>query len=150
LEEHKRASQDDVQLAHRDYNDHRSFYQTARNGLYENIEMHEASIARSIVQTVREAAPAGARLRAVNFVCGTFSGVVDDSLLLWWQELTRDSDLAGVQLNIRHVPAMLTCDACGKSEPYQAMQTLEVACSCGRPRRLSGGHELHVESLEVD
>ena len=73
--------------------------------------MHELSLCQAILEHVE--ARAGERaVRRVHVRIGYLRQVVPDSLLFSWEMLTESSDLAGCELVVEHVPAVVHCAAC--------------------------------------
>jgi hydrogenase nickel incorporation protein HypA/HybF len=114
--------------------------------------MHEASIAQGIIDTAVAALPnKQAKIRKIIVVAGVFSGVSGDCLDLYLQELSKGTPAHGAALEVRHAPAELICQTCGVSQSYSNEGDLEPRCSrCGGARKVQGGNELYIESLEVD
>ena len=73
--------------------------------------MHELAVAQAIADTVSCRA-AGCRVGRVEVRIGHFRQVVPDSLLFSWSLLTEGTDLAGCELVIDHVPAVISCRGC--------------------------------------
>lgn len=74
--------------------------------------MHELSLAQAIVTNVGRHAPAGERVSRVTVRVGHLRQVVPDSLRFSWEVLTDGTDLAGAELHIEHVPAVVHCGGC--------------------------------------
>lgn len=112
--------------------------------------MHEGSIAQGVLQTALAAA--GARqITRITVVTGVFSGMQRESLDLFFGQLSKGTAAQGATLEIRRPPAKVICDACGHREDYDLDVELAVRCSrCGAANRLEGGHELYVDSIEVE
>ncbi|MCL6431840.1 MAG: hydrogenase maturation nickel metallochaperone HypA [Anaerolineae bacterium] len=113
--------------------------------------MHELSVTQALLSIVLEhAEKAGAkRVIAVDLKVGEISGVVDDSVRLYFEFLSRDTPAAGARLHFTHVRARLLCRGCGSEfEPGEA----EWLCpQCGATGgQLIAGRELMVESIEVE
>lgn len=111
--------------------------------------MHEGTIARSILNTALAAAE-GKPLKKVLFRAGALSGIEKEPLLLFFNELKKDSPAAKAQLEIQTLPAALTCVSCHRQANYDGSSPLAVTCEvCGGDNQLAGGKELFVESIEV-
>jgi hydrogenase nickel incorporation protein HypA/HybF len=74
--------------------------------------MHELALSQAIADTVVRHAR-GHRVERVEVRIGHFRQVVPDSLRFSWELLTSGTELAGCELVIDHVPAVLVCQACG-------------------------------------
>lgn len=110
--------------------------------------MHEVSLARSILETVREHAPPGGDIREVTVRIGPMRWVGPASLQAGWEAVTRDTEMEGVRLHMEPVPWTIRCEACRRS--YNS-HSLDEPCLCGsRQVRSEGSDEITLVSLEVD
>ena len=117
----------------------------------EGSNVHELSIALSIVTTVGEIALARGyeRVEAVTVQIGEFSGVDKSALSFAWELANADTVAAGSRLEFRDVPLHVRCSACGVERYPPAMWELACpTCPSAAPEFL-GGRELHVVSIEV-
>lgn len=108
--------------------------------------MHELSICTSLAAIVEEHA-AGRPVDRVLLDIGHLRQVVPDTLAYSWEIVTADTPLAGSVLAINHIPAVISCHACGASTTV----TMPVfRCACGSTdTELVAGRELLVTSLEL-
>jgi hydrogenase nickel incorporation protein HypA/HybF len=109
--------------------------------------VHELSLAEAIQDSVLRRA-AGRTVERVDVRIGHFRQVVPDSLQFAWQMLSAGTELEGCALEIEHVPAVVSCPACG------AHTTLDLpvfACgACGdQAVELISGEELLIVSLHI-
>jgi hydrogenase nickel incorporation protein HypA/HybF len=102
----------------------------------EEAVVHELSLCEAIVDLV-ESRAAGRSVRRVEVRIGYFRQVVPDSLQFSWTVLTEGTWLAGCELVIDHVPAVVRC-ACGAESildtPILVCSTcasFEVVLICG-------------------
>lgn len=117
--------------------------------------MHEAAIAKGILDAVLSAAPSGAtgerRIVRVIVAAGALAGIVGESLDVFWAEICRGTAAEGSRLCLTVLPAILVCRSCGNRREHRPGMTVELECaSCGGSNRLEGGRELYVESMEVE
>lgn len=114
--------------------------------------MHEAGIAEWVLRTVLAAVPGGtARVGKITIVAGTFAGVDPSCLELYLSELSKGTIAAGAKLDVIPRPAELVCSRCGARRPMGTVDQVEPTCaSCGAANQVQGGHELYVDSVEVD
>jgi hydrogenase nickel incorporation protein HypA/HybF len=110
-------------------------------------DMHELSITCNIVELVAEAAK-GRKVHRVTVEIGQLSGVMPDSISFWFPEVARGTKVAEASLEIREIPGLAWCEACGAEFPTPS---LLATCPCGsfRFRRLKG-EELTVKSIELE
>ena len=119
--------------------------------------MHEASIARGILDTAARALPSPAdgqpprRVRGVRVVAGVFSGCERESLEQAFAAVTAGTVLEGATLEIVRRPARLICRACGFARDYNDTGDFAATCEhCGGQHRMEGGNELFLESMDVE
>jgi hydrogenase nickel incorporation protein HypA/HybF len=109
--------------------------------------VHELSVCQAIVDTVAQHA-AGPRVRRVNVRIGYLRQVVPNSLLFAWEVLTDGADLAGCELAVEHVPAVVECAACGERTPLE--WPVLVCGGCGAVDvALITGEEFQIQSMDV-
>lgn len=110
--------------------------------------MHEMALSSAVVATVEKHAK-GRQVTAVNLTVGKLRQVVPDSLLFYFEIVTRDTVLEGAKLNMEIVPAHLHCTSCDHDwEPdFPTFRCPE--CVAGNVEILSG-EEFQVESIEVE
>ena len=121
-------------------------------GEYDRENMHELSIAMSIVEFAQgEAERRGsARVISVRLRLGAFSGVVKQALLSSYEMACADTCLEGSQLIVEEVPLVIYCATCDARRSVDPNQWF--SCSvCGAPTpEIVGGRELEVTSLELE
>lgn len=110
--------------------------------------MHELSICGAIVDTVTEHA-GGRPVNRVRLQIGHLRQVVPETLRFCWSARTEGTPFEGCELEIDHVPAVVTCNAC------KARTTLDdpvLRCgTCGSlDVALQSGEEFLIESIDVD
>ncbi|MBI5281205.1 MAG: hydrogenase maturation nickel metallochaperone HypA [Candidatus Solibacter usitatus] len=109
--------------------------------------MHELSITESILGIVLNHA-AGARVTDVHLVIGELSAYVDDSIQLFWDELSRGTVAESATLHFKREPGTLFCLDCQK--PFSVRQQDFLCPLCGSAHAMPhGGRECYVESIEV-
>jgi hydrogenase nickel incorporation protein HypA/HybF len=109
--------------------------------------MHELSIAQAICDTVVDRA-GGRPVRRVDVRIGHLRQVVPDSLLFAWEMLTEGSDLAGSELVVEHVPAVVRCRVCGADTTLDWPVLACAACE-SLDVELRSGEELQLVSIDV-
>lgn len=108
--------------------------------------MHELSLCRAIADAVTDHAD-GRRVERVSIQVGHFRQVVPDTLVYCWGLHTDGTDLAGSQLDIAQVPAVIEC-ACGE-RTMLTMPVLRCGTCEGVDVRLVSGEEFLIESIDV-
>ncbi len=109
--------------------------------------MHELSITCGIVEVVAAAAK-GRKVHRVTVEIGELSGVMTESIALWFPEVAKGTAAENASLEICGIAALARCEACGAEFATPSMLT---ACPCGsfRFKRLKGD-ELNVKSIELE
>ena len=111
--------------------------------------MHEYSIIGSLMQRVEaEARQRGATsVGRIRIALGELSGV-DPELLASAYEVFRERTIcAGAPMEIRAVPAVWECSACGR--PIARGETLQCPV-CRSRARLASGDEIILEQIEME
>ena len=108
--------------------------------------MHELALSQAIADTVIRHAD-GRRVGRVEVRIGHLRQVVPDSLQFSWELLTCDTDLAGCELVIEHVPAVIVCGAC--AQPTQLELPIFVCGNCeSTDVTLVSGEEFLIASID--
>jgi len=110
--------------------------------------MHELGIVESILEVTLEHAR-GARVVAVQLLIGELSGYVDESIELFWSELTRGTRAEGAELRFRREAGTLRCLGCGVEFPLKTKDFLCPGCGGGQVLP-AGGRECRVEAIDVE
>ncbi len=113
--------------------------------------MHELAITQSILDIARKAADEhGAKqVKSVRIMLGEYSGVVPQCIQYYFDVISKDTIAEGAFLDIRRLPVVIRCNACGEES---TIDRLHVACPlCGSTEiKLLQGREFYIESLEVE
>ena len=72
--------------------------------------MHEVSLARSILETVREHAPRDETIREVTVRIGPLRWVEPESLQAGWSVVTQKTEMEGARLRVEPVPWTIRCE----------------------------------------
>lgn len=108
--------------------------------------MHELALCEAIADTVARHAD-GQAVKRVEVRIGHFRQVVPDSLQFSWELLTEGTDLAGCELVIDHVPAVITCGACGDQTTLDLPIMLCRGCD-STDVTLVSGEEFQIASID--
>ena len=114
------------------------------------VSVHELSIAQSLVEAVlQETKDRGPGcVLSVRTTVGGLTHIQPENLEFWYEELTRDTPLAGSQLVVEKQPVAVRCRQCGRE--FEVVANCFVCPDCGiADVRLTGGDELTLESIEV-
>lgn len=109
--------------------------------------MHELSLCRSIGLIVERHA-AGRAVTAVHLDVGALRQVVPDSLVFCWGLTTAGTVCEGSELDVRTIPARLSCLDCGTTT--QLSEPMIRCGSCGSAAvAVESGEELLVTSIDL-
>ncbi|MFI5778462.1 hydrogenase maturation nickel metallochaperone HypA [Nocardia sp. NPDC051570] len=108
--------------------------------------MHEMAITRSVIDAVCEHA-AGRRVHGITLEVGVLCAVVPEAMSFCFELVAEGTVAEGANLEIRTVPGVAYCRACGAeftvSDPI-------LLCRCGSADvELRSGRELLIRSMEV-
>jgi len=111
--------------------------------------MHELSLARSVEHIVTRAA-GGRRVTVVEIVVGELRQVVPDTLRRCWDLTVETTDLAGAQLRVRSIPAVISCQECGATTRLAEVPIMRCATCGSQAVRLVSGEEFLVTTIELE
>ena len=113
--------------------------------------MHELSITQSLFDLVLEQAKraGAAKVTRINLVIGRLTGVVGDSVRFYMDFLSQDTIVQGAGLEIKEVPARVTCRDCGQESELREFDWTCPGCG-GTSLAITGGKELFLESIDVE
>ena len=115
--------------------------------------MHEFSIAESLVRAIAgELARqdrGGLRLVKARVVVGRMRQVVPENLQMAFGILTRETSMAGAELELVSVPVLARCRGCGKESEIELPFFACGECGAG-DLDVIGGKELYLDLLEVN
>lgn len=114
-------------------------------------DVHELSIAQSLVSLVQEQLPPEAgRVTAVDLRIGALAGVVRGALEFCYEMATMGTPLEGSVLRVTELPVVVHCSTCRADRALEA----SFVCRCPVCGELCGdirqGRELDVTAIEYD
>ena len=114
--------------------------------------MHELGIVMHVVDILQDAAREHglSHIEAVTLEVGEVSGVVTEFFQDAWDWCcTKDSLIRDCRLEIRTVPAVTVCNACGKT--YATVAHGRICPHCQSPdTELLRGQELNILQIEAE
>jgi hydrogenase nickel incorporation protein HypA/HybF len=110
--------------------------------------MHELSLSSAIVNTAVKHA-AGRKVTAVVLRVGRMRQVIPDTLDFYFGVVARDTVCEGARLEQKLVPAVLSCEACGRSWEIEFPDFRCPSCEQGGTKVVTG-NEFEVESIDVE
>ena len=112
--------------------------------------MHELSIARSVLEIVRQTIPENdwKDVQTVRLKIGDVSGVVPESLDFSFSAIASDTPFVNAKLEIERVPFSLHCNKCGRqSTNYSGLIVCQYCTSMDTT--ILSGTELLVSEIEL-
>lgn len=110
--------------------------------------MHELSLCESIARIATRAA-AGKTISRIFLDVGHLRQVVPPTLVYCWGIVSETGPLAGSELVINHVPAILDCNVCGKRTEVTGFPLIRCEhCGSGSVTVISG-EEFMLTSMDV-
>ncbi|MBU4413680.1 MAG: hydrogenase maturation nickel metallochaperone HypA [Proteobacteria bacterium] len=113
--------------------------------------MHEMGIAKQIIEIATSSIPDDLEnipVEKINLKIGQMSSVVPDSLRFCFEILSKDTPLAGAELNIEEIPVVVRCMECNIEWTTNKPVFVCKKCKSGSIKIISG-QELDVVSIEV-
>ncbi|MDC0603266.1 hydrogenase maturation nickel metallochaperone HypA [Aliiglaciecola sp.] len=110
--------------------------------------MHELSVVRSLIESVKEHTPDSSKrvLKGIVIEVGRLTCVDTERLMFCFTMVQEESGLADVQLRIEPVNATVKCSQCG--DEHQ-ISRLGEACRCGSyQHQVLTGNELNLIQIE--
>ncbi|MGI8586613.1 MAG: hydrogenase maturation nickel metallochaperone HypA [Chloroflexia bacterium] len=109
------------------------------------------SVMAYLLEAVEEQArlSGAAKVLAINLVIGERAGLVDDSLMFYFEMMTPGTRVEGARLNVRRTRLGFHCESCGRD--YKRTGDDFRCPECGAVGQvLSDGSELMIESMEIE
>jgi hydrogenase nickel incorporation protein HypA/HybF len=113
--------------------------------------MHEYAVTQGMLELVlNEAKKAGARkVTEIRLVIGDVSTVLDESVQMYFDIMSKDTIAEGAQLIFRRVASRLRCKACGQE--YDKPRRGFECPGCGGLGLPTGeGREFYIESIDIE
>lgn len=113
--------------------------------------MHEFSITKQIVRIVNDIALGqhAKKINTVFIVAGESSGIIPDSVQMYFDMIAKGTPAAGALLNMRIVKTQMHCPLCKKNfvRPRFSFECPDCG-ALGNPTDIGG--EFYVESVELE
>ena len=109
--------------------------------------MHELSLCHSIATIVNRFAD-GRDVDKVHVQVGAFRQVVPETLVYSWELVTDSTALAGSELVVEQIPAVIECAACGATTTL-SLPILKCGSCETTTVTLRSGEEFLVTSLDL-
>ncbi len=114
--------------------------------------MHELPITQSLLEiALKHAETAQAKkINQLNIVMGQMSTIVDESVQLYWDIMTKDTIAAGAKLHFERVPATFHCFNCNTQFTLNGSQDFLCPQCQSAQVQVTGGDDFRLESIDVD
>jgi len=113
--------------------------------------MHEYGLTKQIVAIACDAAKKenAKQVNSILLVIGENTGIIPDSIQLYFDMIAKDTVASGAMLDLRIVPTQMHCPHCNKNflRPHFSFACPECGM-LGNPTQI--GNEFYVESLELE
>ena len=113
--------------------------------------MHELPITQSIVEiAVRHGQRAHARrVTDIYLVIGQLSSVIDDSVIFYWDIISKDTICEGARVHFERIAAELQCLDC--NHIYNFSNDLTPCTKCSSTLvKIIAGKEFRLDSIEIE
>ena len=116
-------------------------------------KMHEYPLTKQIIEISEKYAKEhnSKNVLKINLVVGEYSGVVADSIMLYFDIISSGTLCENASLNIKKIKPLLKCKKCGyffKRKPFTFSCTKKGCNGEGEPTEI--GREFYISSIEVD
>jgi len=113
--------------------------------------MHEFDMTKSMLDLVlQQTEEAGAReVETINLVIGEMTGIVDENVRFYFNQLSRGTIAEGASLSFKVVPITARCSGCDKSFPLEESNWICPYCG-NKDVKIISHEELIIESIEVN
>jgi hydrogenase nickel incorporation protein HypA/HybF len=115
------------------------------------VPVHEYALTQRIVAIVNETALAhGAkRVNAVHLVVGENTGIIPDSVQMYFDMIAEGTGAKGARLTVRSIRAEMRCPVCEQNFVRPRFSFACPVCgTLGSPTEI--GNECYVESVELE
>jgi len=112
--------------------------------------MHELAITEEILNLVLSEASRNnaAKVKDVKLVIGEMTGIVNESVAFYFDEISKGTVAEGAKLSFKRVPAAGKCRDCGHQ--FVVKDFIWACPDCGSLNiDITAGKELYLESLGV-
>ena len=113
--------------------------------------MHEYPITEQIVKIAEKNCKEAraSRVISVNLVVGDYSGLVPESIHMYFDLIAEGTVCEGAEINMKRIKPKLKCPSCGALFERDPMSFACPSCGTdGEPTEI--GKEFYIESIEVE
>jgi hydrogenase nickel incorporation protein HypA/HybF len=113
--------------------------------------MHELAVTESILQIAEKNAIQSDAIKVTDIylVIGNLSSIVDDSVVFYWDILSKNTICEGSTIHFKRTPATMLCLAC--EHTFDLSGELIPCPNCGSFQlKVQSGEEFFLESIEIE
>ena len=113
--------------------------------------MHEYPITEQIVHIALKhlETAGGSRVASINLVLGENSGIVPESIHMYYDLIAEGTPASGARIEIRRIKPKLRCPGCGTLFERKPMSFACPECGAdGHPTDI--GKEFYIDSIEIE
>jgi hydrogenase nickel incorporation protein HypA/HybF len=113
--------------------------------------MHEYHIVESIVKQILEKAKSSCakKITSVTLILGELSGLQEESIRTYFDNLAKENILEGAKLIIKPVKSKLKCQDCGEIFEHEKSHFSCPKCS-GLGVLTNSGKEFYIDNIEIE
>ena len=113
--------------------------------------MHEYHIVEGVVKQILEKAKNSnaKKITSVTLVLGEFSGLQEESIRVYFDNLSKDNMLEGAKLIIKSVKSKLKCKDCGNVFEHEKSNFSCPKCQ-GLGILMNSGKEFYIDNIEIE
>ncbi len=113
--------------------------------------MHEYHIVEGMVKQILEKAKNSnaKKVTSVTLILGELSGLQEESIMAYFENLSKNNMLEGAKLIIKPVKSKLKCKGCGAIFEHEKSNFNCPKCS-GLGVLTNSGKEFYIDNIEID
>ena len=113
--------------------------------------MHELAVTESILQIAEKHAEQAEAKKVTDLflVIGKLSSIVDDSVVFYWDMISKNTICEGSTIHFKRIPATMLCLVCDNK--FELSGELIPCPNCGSYQlSIQSGEEFWLESIEIE
>lgn len=117
---------------------------------YSKATMHEYSLTQNLLEVALKNSNSKQIVR-VNLLIGPFSHEREESIELYWKDLSKGSQAEGAELHFEHVKAEMKCLDCSGTFYLDENEEVSMCKFCKSEHlKMLSGDDIKLESIEVE
>ena len=113
--------------------------------------MHELAVTESILRIAEKHAiqAEAKKVTDILLVIGNLSSIVDESVMFYWEFISKDTICEGSVIHFKRLPAKMLCLAC--NHMFELSGELIPCPNCNSFQiKIESGEEFFLESIEIE